>query len=131
MRAHELAQLRTLTEAKWNAEQAKLAKLLQREAEVAQQMSDLVVDRGRSSQAPRVAGDAALRAGADVRWHRWIDSRRELLGQELAQIRAQKEYQISALRVAFGRHQVVERLMNKARAKEQKKMDARAASISD
>ena len=84
-----------------------MSKLQQLEKAIRDQLSDLVVKRDASAQRATESGDAALTAGADVRWHRWIDQRRATLNQELASILSRKAAVKVRLQKSFGRNEAM------------------------
>ncbi|MEJ6396363.1 hypothetical protein [Yoonia sp. 208BN28-4] len=60
-----------------------------------------------------VASGPASVAGADQRWRQWAYDRRMVLNTEIAQVRALKAAQLSAVRTAFGRNEATRQLMIK------------------
>ena len=106
-RLKDLAQLRALTDAKFVAVQSEMAALQQKERAVRAQLSDLVVRRAAAAQRLQGGEDAAAAAGADVRWHRWIDQRRKKLNQELSAILSDKVAIRVQLQKSFGRNEAL------------------------
>ena len=103
----DLAQLRALTDAKFVAVQSEMAALQQKERAIRAQLSDLVVRRATAAQRLQGGADAAAAAGADVRWHRWIDQRRKKLNQELSAILSDKAAIRVQLQKSFGRNEAL------------------------
>jgi hypothetical protein len=64
----------------------------------------------RAAETEAAADDPAARAGADVRWHQWIDRRRSQLNLELARTLVQVDAARQSLRQAHGRHQATAEL---------------------
>lgn len=117
MKRHEIKSLLTLAEVAFAAEQAKLAHLNRQECALRDQLTNLVADR--NEQAREGPSDSpAKRAGADVRWHRWIDTRRETLNRELAQILARRTRVVADVRRSFGKKEALAALCAKAGASE-------------
>ena len=125
MSAGKLAKLGQLTEAAFMAEQAKLAKLNRQEADLRAQLAHLLEDRAAAARLDRPVGEAALSAGADVRWHQWIAARQTRLNNELLQVMTLKRYQLSKVRKAHGRAQALDALTLRARAETARKAASR------
>ena len=125
MTAGKLAQLRRLTEAAFLAEQAKLAKLTRQEADLRAQLARLLEDRAAAARADRPVGEAALSAGADVRWHQWIAVRQTRLNNELLHVLTLKRYQLDKVRKAHGRAQALDALTLRAKADAARKTASR------
>ena len=125
MTVRKLSDLGRLTEAAFLAEQAKLAKLSRQEAELRAQLAHLLEDRGRLAQTDRPVGEAALSAGADVRWHQWIAARQTRINAEILQIMALKSHQLDLVRKAHGRAQALGQLTQRARIGQARKLATR------
>ena len=125
MTARKLAALGQLTEAAFLAEQAKLAKLNRQEADLRAQLENLLTDRAAVAQADRPVGDAALSAGADVRWHQWIAVRQTRLNNELLHVMTLKRYQLDKVRKAHGRAQALDHLTQRAKVEAARKAATR------
>ena len=125
MTAGKLAQLGQLTEAAFLAEQSKLAKLTRQEADLRAQLAHLLEDRAAAARADRPVGEAALSAGADVRWHQWIAVRQTRLNNELLHVLTLKRYQIDKVRKAHGRAQALDALTLRAKADAARKTASR------
>ena len=125
MTVGKLAQLGRLTEAAFLAEQAKLAKLTRQESDLRAQLAHLLEDRAAAARADRPVGEAALSAGADVRWHQWIAVRQTRLNNELLHVLTLKRYQIDKVRKAHGRAQALDALTLRAKADAARKTASR------
>lgn len=115
--SRDIARLRGLAEIAGTAHraaQADLARLMQKETDLRRNLAQLTESKAALADAPRTPDDAALIAGADMRWHRWVDQRRATINTELAQVRARKDYYQSKLRFAFGKDQAAQALLDKA-----------------
>ena len=128
MKPADLDALLVLAETRFAAVQAQLAALTRQETALREQLASLARDR--AEQSGRDAADAAVRAGADVRWHRWIDSRRLLLNQELAQLRARRLRQVKVVKAAFGRKEALVALAARVRAADRQQRARRADQVS-
>lgn len=93
--------------------QAAMAELLEKEAGLNRNLFQLTHSKSDMAQAARRSDDAALIAGADIRWHHWVDQRRAAINAELAQIRVAKENHMAAVKLAFGRDQTTKALRDK------------------
>jgi hypothetical protein len=124
MSAQKFQHLLQLSDAVFESERAALAALAKREEAVRTQLRDLAQVKN-TPPALGEAQDTASKAGADVRWHRWIDQRREILNHELAQIMALKLAQQEKLQKAFGRKQATDGLAKRAIAQAKIMQDRR------
>ena len=125
MSSRKLARLNDVTEAVFRAEQAKLSRLARREADLRKQLETLLHDRSAVARNERARDDAALAAGADVRWHQWIATRQTRLNSELLQVLALKERQMDRVRKAHGRAEALRQLTLRTRAQEEARRAAR------
>jgi hypothetical protein len=107
-----ISELQDLTSLALRAVQTEMAALGSREADLRQYLNDLSVQKRRD---PRAVDDPALIAGADLRWHYWVDQRRAAINAELAQVMAQSENCQTRMRAMFGRDQAVRALADRAR----------------
>lgn len=123
----QLAKLQHMTGLKFRATQSEMATLRAREAALRRNLEHLVQTRRTQAQAPRAADDAALVAGADIRWHRWVDQRRAVINHELAQVLAQKAACRVRLQKAFGKDQAAQALQKQAEAVVRQRVMRRAA----
>lgn len=129
-RLADLAKLGQLAGVVYESERAALLRLADREAGIHAQLRDLNAARAAQSTAERSADEPAMIAKADMRWHRWIDQRREVLNRELAQVLALKSQQQMKLQTAFGRHQATLKLAQRAAAKAKADKERRAGYMS-
>lgn len=118
----QLVRLTQLTNARFEAAQTKMAGILQREAGLRDALAQLEGSRHEQAIKGRSPYDPALAAGADLRWHRWIDQRRAILNIELAQVLALKDGHRAALRSAFGRDHAVATLRARVAAAQARKI---------
>jgi hypothetical protein len=84
-----------------------MAALLRREKGLRENYAQLTQSKQSQANAQRAPDDAALAAGADIRWRQWVDQRQAAINAELAQLLAQKESCKQRLKIAFGRDQAV------------------------
>lgn len=110
----QLKGLRKLAALQFQARQKEMAELHQQEAALQQNLADLLGDRAARDAVKAGAADPAMRAGADVRWHAWIDQRRAVINQELAKVRARMAALEPKLRRAFGKDLVAQHLQKTA-----------------
>ncbi len=116
-----LDKLGELSGLQFRAAQAEMATLLRREERLRQNLTQLTRSKQSQARAPRAPDDAALVAGADIRWHQWVDQRRSTINGELAQVLALKDSCMQKLRTAFGRDQAVTGLQKRqVRAQKQR-----------
>ena len=112
----QLAQLQKLTALKLDVAHSEMSLLWTKEAALRSNLDQLVQTRCAQSQAPRAPYEAALIAGADIRWHRWVDQRRAVINHELAQVLAQKAVSRIKLQKAFGKDQAAQHLKKQVAA---------------
>lgn len=117
----DIRALQQVTEAGYAAAEARMARLRQHEMAILQQLQQLQQAEGDRLR-QRSATDSALRAGADLRWERWIGERRSQLNSLLARLRAQMEGERAQLARAFGRKMAMDETAAqlKAQAAQQK-----------
>ena len=114
-RQSQAAQLTQLSAIRFRAAQAEMAQLRLREDRLRSNLAQLIQQKETQADAMR-DGAAAIVAGADVRWHQWVDQRRTVINAELAQVRALQEGCRAKLSNAFGRDQAVQDLNAKLTA---------------
>ncbi len=117
MKTEELHALQGLAEVAFAADQSKLAQINAQEQAIRSQLDGLITERGQQGLAV-TPGSAALKAGANVRWHRWIDHRRESLNRDLAATLAEKARVIARVRQSFGKKEALTALVARVRAAE-------------
>ncbi len=115
VKADQLADLLDLAQVAFASEQSKLAALSRRESAIRAQLETLIQSRAQSALL-KDAESAAMKAGAEVRWHRWIDTRRETLNRELAQVMALRAQSVAAVRRAFGKKEALAGLLSQSKA---------------
>lgn len=106
--------LKRLTAAKLLAERTRYAQYLAKEDRLRRNLEQLVKDRHRKSP-PAGHLDPAFAAGADVRWHQWVDARRTVINTELARVLALKSESQRSLQRAFGKDQALDTLLRNQR----------------
>ncbi len=111
----------------FRAAQARMAELLAREADLRRNLAQLTESRSAQANAPRAPDEAALVAGADIRWHHWVDQRRATINMELAQVLALQDNCRFALKKAFGRDQVAQSLLQQTLDADQQKKRRRTS----
>ncbi|SFR51839.1 hypothetical protein SAMN04488005_2478 [Yoonia tamlensis] len=105
--------LAELTSISLHAAQAKMAALVTRETGLRENLAQLVQQRDQPGFAPGSMVDAALAAGANVRWQHWVDQRRRVINTELAQVLALKSQYHAQLGQAFGRDQAAKSVIDR------------------
>lgn len=131
----DLSQVRDLTDAVYLAEKAKMQTLITRETDLRRALADLeeYQRHGDSLEAPDLAGVREI--GADILWQRWITRKREALTLQLAQLLADKERMLQAVRHAFGKRSAARSLSDdaqqetSAKFEKQHQIDALALEI--
>ena len=113
-RKQQLAGLQQLSGLQFRITRAEMTDLVHKEMALRQNLEQLIQSKANQAQAKRNSDEAALIAGADIRWHQWVDQRRAKINMELAQILALKENSRTKLRRAFGRDQVTQSLHKQA-----------------
>ena len=105
--------------------QSEMAELSQREADLRRNLAQLVQTKRARAAAQSSIVDAAILAGADVRWLHWVDQRRATINTELAQVLAQQEACRAKLKNVFGRdravHEIVKRMQTDSRILHQRR----------
>ena len=95
------------------AHEARFAALLRQEAELRAKLDQL--DQARRARAESLTeADPSLTAGADLRWHRWIESRRSALNADLARTLVRIATQRAEMARAFGRKEAMGELTRNA-----------------
>ncbi|MEL6839622.1 MAG: hypothetical protein AAFP85_10040 [Pseudomonadota bacterium] len=98
----------------FRAAQAEMATLARREADLRRNLAQLTESKSTLARSARRSDEAALIAGADMRWHQWVDQRRATINAELAQVFALMENCREKLRQAYGKDQAAEALFEHA-----------------
>ena len=120
MSARDLTDMAQVTAALFEAEQAKLRDLLQREAELRRALDTLDRHRRDASSLPPSDLNAPRAVGADLLWQGWVGRKRAELNTQLAQVLVRKAGRMADLRRAFGRKAAIDRLCDDARLAAQK-----------
>lgn len=108
--------LTKIADLKYQSMQLKMAKLLQQEHALRQNLQQLTEQKTSSATTQEPGSGLAALAAVDLRWHRWVDQRRTIINLELAQVLAQQEELRLKLQQAFGKSQVVQTLAVRAAA---------------
>ena len=102
-----LAQMKSVTNALYLREHAKVKPILDAEAQLRSQIEMLKTQIADSR--PIAEESHAIKAlGADFLWQKWHTKSRRELNQQLAQVTAQKLQAMDKLRASFGRKHAVE-----------------------
>lgn len=110
-RAEQFRQLSRLAELRRDAESVELAQLRQRLAAVESQIAGL--EAAAVDDMPDAEPTPFQRSGRAPYWDSWRQGRLRDLGMQAAGIRADIEASLAKVRVAFGRHQVLETLTDR------------------
>jgi hypothetical protein len=110
----------------FRAAQANMAAILARETALRLNLLQLTESKAAQAEMARQSGEAALIAGADIRWHHWVDQRRATINTELAQVLALKDNCHAKLKITFGRDQAACALLDKLVRADQIKVGRRA-----
>ena len=116
-RTNQLARIADVVAVGYEAEQAKMRRLLRQEEELLARLDDLSPARARIE----VGGglDPASLTGADLRWQTWAEARRKEINLSLARLRVEQAQAKSDLAKAFGRSRAVEGLIRTERTRTQ------------
>ncbi|EEX08831.1 conserved hypothetical protein [Ruegeria lacuscaerulensis ITI-1157] len=125
MKADKLTDLAAVTEAAFHKEYQVLRPVLEREAQIQDQLSRLDAQLKQVQSSASVTESYRI-AGADVLWHQWEAATRRALNTELARVRSQKLAMMEDLRLAFGRRQAVEALARKQRCEKRRNIQRRS-----
>jgi hypothetical protein len=112
--ARDLAALAQIAALAYAAREARMAALRAEEARLRAVLAALGQDRRDSAARTETGDDPARRAGADLRWHHWIDRRRQTLNIELARVLAEVAVLRQALARDFGRREAISDLARSA-----------------
>lgn len=104
--------LKMLTAAQFSRVQSQLAGLTAKENRLRDNLAQLVNDKRKTAERSDLS-DVARAAGADIRWHKWVDERRAVINIELAQVLSRKLECQRKLRRAFGKDQALDVLVQK------------------
>lgn len=106
LKLQDLAKLSTI---KLQVVQVEMAKLKEREAALRLSIKNLSESKHHQISTAS-ASDPALIAGANIRWHQWVDQRKTSVNYELAQVLAQRERYLAQLKLAFGQNEAIKKL---------------------
>ncbi|MFQ1700444.1 hypothetical protein ACJ5NV_07595 [Loktanella agnita] len=106
----DMAGLIQISELQYRTAQADMARIRTREEDLRRKLAQLIESKSAQAIATQRSDAAALIAGADIRWHRWVDQRRAAINAELAQVLALKENSRVRLQNAFGRDRAMQKL---------------------
>ena len=112
----ELNQLADVVQAKYEQQQQRFAGLIARENQLRAELKRLD-DMRRNTNAPAASLTQMKAIGADVLWLGWVGRSKKALNIQLAQILAQKEYHLKAVRMAYGKLLVVQEMRDDAKMK--------------
>lgn len=105
----QLQDLKILTDMVFSARSAEAQAILARYAELRTQLEQLAVQE--SVAQDRFSEDIHLRLSrTDVLWQTWLGQQKKALNMELARVTVEKEQQMQAVRLAFGRKEVAAQL---------------------
>ena len=102
--------LKTLTAVQLASIQSAYSVLTGKEMRLRGNLAQLVKDKQQTAERNN-PDDAAHIAGAEIRWHKWVDERRAKINVELAQVLSQKLECQRKLRRAFGKDQALDALL--------------------
>ena len=109
----QLDMLSKVTTAVFNAKLSELQKIQAEESALRDELRSIeeeLFEKTRASQT-----DLALRSlGADILWQSWVGRKRAELQRQLALVMVRKAAAVAEIRTAFGKKDVVERLVEKA-----------------
>lgn len=97
-----LSELSALTEAEFQARQARMTRLRLREQAIRDTMRKIEADRAEQLAGLHLA-DPAVRAGAVLAWETWVEQRQKALTLDLARLRVEMAEAKEALARSFGR----------------------------
>lgn len=112
-RTSDARQLMQLTQVALVAAQTRLAGLVRTETDLRAKLEAL-----RPSRPPPgtdITSDPSTRAGADILWLRWAESRRTVLNQELARCLVAQAQAKAAVAKSFGRNEAIGGVYQKLR----------------
>ncbi|MGX9352322.1 hypothetical protein ACS3QZ_14055 [Shimia sp. W99] len=125
MKEEQLAQLHEVAQAKYDASQAKLAAITAEE----RRLRDLLANLTRDQEIGRGASiaDGAFRAvRGDQAWNSWVGNRRAVLNLQLARLLVVREAAMTEVQGAFGKADVLGKLLSEQRLSRRKSREAAA-----
>ncbi|WP_373355321.1 hypothetical protein [Pseudoroseicyclus sp. CXY001] len=123
-RSGQMAGLAALADARFRAEQGRLAVLRRKQAALEAQIAEL--SRARAGAAALPLDDPATRTGADLKWQAWVARRITALNMELARLRAEIEVERARLAKLFGQSVAASRLGRRLALEESRLQETRA-----
>lgn len=124
--ARELTALAQVAGLAYAVREARMVALRTQEARLRGLLETLEQARRDSAARADTGDDPARRAGADLRWHRWIDRRRMTLNVELARVLAGIATLRQALLRDFGRKEAISELAKDAALERAQRVARRA-----
>ncbi len=118
--AAKLMRLHALTETQFLAVQTEMSELSRQEQQLRENLAALSKSVTSRAALLEVNDDPARIAGADIRWHRWVDQRKTTINTQLANLLARQEHCRARLQEAFGKTQVADKLLTRVKVKEEK-----------
>jgi hypothetical protein len=112
----KLLEIERLLDSVFESERVALASLARKEQELRQKLADLSNAKHEKLVGQEAGNNLALVTDVDMKWHRWIDQRRETMNRELAQVLALKLDQEPRLKIAFGRREACRSLVKNGKA---------------
>ena len=125
MKEEHLAQLHDVARAKYDAAQARLASVTAEE----RRLRDLLANLTRDQEIGRGAliSDSAFRAvRGDQAWNSWVGNRRATLNLQLARLLVVRETAMAEVQEAFGKADVLGKLLAEQRLSRRKSREAAA-----
>lgn len=107
---NQFADLVQLTQVRFDADQAKLARLSATETELRAQISGLTQQQSQRALSRSLNLDSAAVMGVDMRWDIWAEQRKTRLNQQLARLLIEKEHCLRQMRQSFAKHTAAQEL---------------------
>lgn len=124
MKDKMLQQMKSVTEAQYLQEHARIKPVLDAEAALRGKLAQL--DRQVKEAREQANGDLAMKSlGADLLWQGWHNRMKRQLNIELAQATAKKLMAMDRLRKSFGRKHAVQTMADDATKKKKAEQTAR------
>ncbi len=112
----QLLALQNLTGMVLDAERMKLKQIALAERKLKEQIRELDNESGKRSEQLLAKGgsDHALLAGADMRWQSWLQQQKRKLNTRRAALLAKRDEQRQKAQKAFGKDEVVRKLLEQS-----------------
>lgn len=120
-----LIELATLTDALYQAQLAKLHKLVEAERKLRRDLDALETHQRANLALPDAQLCAPRQIGADVLWQGWVSRSRQELNRQLALVLAQKAQMMRTLRSAHGKRHAAKELLKDAQSEHRHRRDAK------